>query len=158
MGTLKAQIRESYFNPVLQLLPVLAFIVTNYLWGVKVGWWCSVGVTLVTVPVRVSMPLAIVTLEPGRASNACCPAVVHGTLPVTVVTALSLPLENVRPSPLPPGTVMCTVMGAEVHGVIETHTIGDVEVPPLVTVMRVTGHRLRRPGRSRSPTAGAWYR
>ncbi len=46
MGTLKAQIRESYFNPVLQLLPVLAFIVTNYLWGVKAGWWCSVGVTL----------------------------------------------------------------------------------------------------------------
>ena len=46
MGTLKEQIRESYFNPVLQMLPALTFIVAHYVWGLEAGWWCSVGITL----------------------------------------------------------------------------------------------------------------
>lgn len=46
MGKLKAQLRESYFNPILQILPALTFIVTNYIWGRETGWWCAVIVTI----------------------------------------------------------------------------------------------------------------
>lgn len=46
MGKLNAQIRESYFNPIMQIFPVLTFIVINYFRGRETGWLSAVGMAV----------------------------------------------------------------------------------------------------------------
>lgn len=46
MQTLKSQIKESFFNPLLHFLPLLVFIVVDDFWGMSIAW-------------RVSFPVAI---------------------------------------------------------------------------------------------------
>lgn len=41
MGKLKAQIRESFFNPILQVFPVLVFIIITYIFERKYAWYGS---------------------------------------------------------------------------------------------------------------------
>ena len=47
MQTLRKQIKESFFNPVLHLLPLLIFLAVDDFYGMSMGWKISFPIALV---------------------------------------------------------------------------------------------------------------
>lgn len=44
MKSIRRQINESFFNPVLHFLPIIIFMVVDDFWGLHIAWWSSLPV------------------------------------------------------------------------------------------------------------------